>query len=166
MRQNLSTEMESPWSIEDPSFIKSKSLATTCWWGLLMYSVYQEEPQTELLASCAMPSLFMSSEPTTSWKPWLHPPNNRLRSASSNQKTEAYITEGHTVVGGKADVCPTPGSFKDSCSLFLWGPLLSLTLTLNLRILMEKNSEDSNRIPPIPCPQSPQYEWRSPSFIQ
>lgn len=76
----------------------------------------------------------------------------------TKQETEAYITEGHTAVGGKADVCPTPGSFKDSCSLFHWGPLLSLTLTLNLRILMVENSEDSNRIPPISCPQSPQYE--------
>lgn len=39
---------ELPWSIESPNFINNKSLVAICWKGLLTYSVYHEEPQTEL----------------------------------------------------------------------------------------------------------------------
>ena len=72
LRRNLSDEMDSPCSIEGPNIIRNKILVALCWQGLLMYLIYQEEPQTELLASRTMPPCYSASpsESTTAEKPW------------------------------------------------------------------------------------------------
>lgn len=82
--------MDSPWSKESPDFRNNKSLAAICWQVSLTYFIYLEERQTELPASCTVPSLFRSSEWISARKffipslPCCHS-TNRLWSALTNQ---------------------------------------------------------------------------------
>lgn len=69
-RKDLPAERYSPCSTKGPHFINYRRWVAICWQGLLMYSVHQEEPQTERSTSHTTPHLFMPSELTTVGKAW------------------------------------------------------------------------------------------------
>ena len=53
LRRNLFADMDSSRSTKGPKSMTNKSLEAICWQGLLTYSTYWEDPQTEFSASCA-----------------------------------------------------------------------------------------------------------------
>lgn len=89
-RRNLSAK-DSPWSTEGPDFIHKKSPAATCWQGLLMYSVWQEEPPTELWASPSKPCFFTPPKSATAGRLWFWLLKKGLRPAPVHSELHNYI---------------------------------------------------------------------------
>lgn len=81
LRRNLSAEMDSPWAPEGLYFINNSLAAIFGQW-LLMFSTYQEESQTELLASytmCVLPDY--PAESTIVMNSWFYLSPNGIRPA-------------------------------------------------------------------------------------
>lgn len=84
-----SAEIDSWWLTEGPNFVNNESLAAIYWQGLLVYSVHQEEPQTELLASWIMPCSITPSESTII---------REFQVLSFNQWTETFMIQSNTII--------------------------------------------------------------------
>ena len=61
----MSAEMDSLWSTEGPSFVNSKESSDHLLRGFPGYSVYWEEPQTELSMPDTMLGLFTPAQSAT-----------------------------------------------------------------------------------------------------